>query len=167
MLGESEKSPFYLDDICFTELYIFFVLVCASLFLAFFLLYGQVGGGDRSERYCSCIKETWGRGKYAFSLWGVFSCQCAFQVWTEISGRKWGWSLFQCQSWIQKQLRRRLNRSCRINKIAFYTRSWRVGGSLIIQLILLSCTCMNIGLCLVPRLSTCILVYRRRPSLRT
>ena len=50
MLGESDKSSFYFDDLCFSALGIFFVLICASLFLTFFLLYGQVGVGEVNEQ---------------------------------------------------------------------------------------------------------------------
>ena len=73
MIGESDKSSFYLDDFCFTALDIFFVLTCASLFLTLFLLYGQGGFGERSERYCSCIKETWGAGKNTHSVFDGFN----------------------------------------------------------------------------------------------
>ena len=68
MLGECDKPSFYLDNFCFISLGILFVLACDYLFLAFFLLYGQGGGGERIERYCSYVKETWGRGKYTFSI---------------------------------------------------------------------------------------------------
>ena len=68
MLGECDKPSFYIDNCYFAELGIFFVLTCASLFLTLFLLYGKGGGGERSERYCSRDKETWGREKYASSI---------------------------------------------------------------------------------------------------
>ena len=50
MLGESDKPSFYFDDLCFSETGVFFVLVCASLFITFFLLLGQGGVGEIIER---------------------------------------------------------------------------------------------------------------------
>ena len=49
MLGESDKTSFYLDSFCFNAVGIFFVLACTSLFLTLFIMYGQGGGGERSE----------------------------------------------------------------------------------------------------------------------
>ena len=97
----------------------------------------------------------------------VFSpFRCVFQVWTGQSGRKGWWPLFRCQSWIQKQMRRCLHRACRIDWKVFHTRRCRVGGSLIVRLILVSCLCAKIGICLVRGPSTHLLVFQRRPSLR-
>ena len=66
----------------------------------------------------------------------------------------------------QKQMRCCLHRSCRIYRIVFQMRRCRVGGSLIFRLILTSCPCVQIRLCLVPGSSTHFLVFWRRPSLR-
>ena len=73
MLGESEKYYFYFDDRCFSALGVFFVITCASIFLNLFLLEGQDGVGELSERYFLCVKETWGGEEYAFILQGIFS----------------------------------------------------------------------------------------------
>ena len=54
-----------------------------------------------------------------------------------------------------------------IDWISYQTRRCRVGGSLIVQLILVICPCMQIGLCFFPGPSTHLLVFRKRPSLRT
>ena len=65
MLGECEKPSFYIDNCCFTALGIFFVLTCASLFITIFLLYGQGGGSEISEKkrrtredkeYAKCVE---------------------------------------------------------------------------------------------------------------
>ena len=50
ILGESGKYSLYFDDCCFSALGILFVLTCASLFLTFFLVEGQGGVGELSER---------------------------------------------------------------------------------------------------------------------
>ena len=50
MLVKGDNYSFHFDDHCFFVLGILFVLVCASLFLAYFFLEGKVGVSGVSER---------------------------------------------------------------------------------------------------------------------
>ena len=68
MLGEDDESSFHFDDRCLFVLGILFVLTCASIFLAFFLLEGQGGVSGFSERQSACVEEDWRHEEDAFSL---------------------------------------------------------------------------------------------------
>ena len=93
-----------------------------------------------------CVLKKPGGRKNTHSVFEFFfPCHFEFQVQTKQSGRKGGSSLFQCQSWIQNQMRHRLHGACRINQIAFQTRRCWVGGSLIVRLVLVSYPCVQIG----------------------
>ena len=139
--------------------------VCLFFSLYFFCMYKVVVMREVSS--CVCLLNKPGGGKIRIqSLRVFFLCQYAFQVRTKQSGRK-NISLFQCQFWIQIQMRRCIHRACRINRIVYQTRRCRVGGSLLVRLILMSCLSAQIWICLVLGLSTRLLVFRKRPSLRT
>ena len=55
-----------------------------------------------------------------------------------------------------KQMRHCLHRVGIIYQIEYQTRKCRFGGSIIVRLILVSCPCVQIGICLVPGPSTCV-----------
>ena len=83
------------------------------------------------------------------------------------SGRKGGWSLLWWRSWIQKQMCRHIQRECRIDQREEQTRRCQVGGLLIVEFILVSCTCVKIGLCLILGPFTHLLLFQQRQSLWT
>ena len=56
MLSERDKYYFYFDDSCFSALGVFFVIMCASIFLTFFIMEVQGGVGELSEWYCLHVK---------------------------------------------------------------------------------------------------------------
>ena len=50
VLGEGDRYSFYFDDCCSFAFGIFFVLMCASIFLTLFFLEGQGVVGEVSEQ---------------------------------------------------------------------------------------------------------------------
>ena len=98
--------------------------------------------------------------KNAHSVFEVFSrANVHFKSEPSKVVRKEGDQFFKYKFWIQKQMCRRLQRALRIDQIAYQTRSFRVGGSLIFQLILVSCPYMQNWDLLSPRavhFSSCV-----------
>ena len=62
-----------------------------------------------------------------------------------------------------KKMCRHLHIACRKDQRECQTRRFRVGGSLIVWLILVSCIYVQIEICLIPGPSTCLLVSHQRP----
>ena len=50
MLGEGGESSFHFDDFCLFSLGVFYIIACASLFLALFILEVQGGASRVSGR---------------------------------------------------------------------------------------------------------------------